>query len=186
MTRIIAGKLGGRRIDVPPGDGTRPTTDRVREALFSALQSGYGSFDGLRFLDLFAGSGAIGIEALSRGAASADLVEQDRGAAQIIRKNVADLGIGGAHVAMISVSRFLQRPPSTPYDILFVDPPYAFPANELHEILATLGGSAWSVPDSLIVVERAKRDRFEWPDGINGFKEKKYGETILWYGHCHD
>ncbi|HZK36596.1 MAG TPA: RsmD family RNA methyltransferase, partial [Aeromicrobium sp.] len=68
----------------------------------------------------------------------------------------------------------------------FVDPPYAFPANELHEILATLGESAWSAPDSLIVVERAKRDHFEWPGGIKGVKEKKYGETTLWYGHCHD
>ena len=186
MTRIIAGTHGGRRIQVPPGDGTRPTTDRVREALFSALQSEYGSFAGLRFLDLFAGSGAIGLEALSRGAASADLVEQDRTAAQIIKMNVADLAIGGAQVVMSSASRFLQRPPGAPYDVLFVDPPYAFPASELHELLTTLSEPVWSAPESLIVVERAKRDRLCWPDGIEPGKEKKYGDTILWYGHCHD
>ena len=186
MTRIIAGTHGGRRIQAPPGDGTRPTTDRVREALFSALQSTYGSLDGLRFLDLFAGSGAIGLEALSRGAKSADFVEQDRKAAQIIKTNVADLGIGGAQVVLMSASRFLQRPPSAPYDVIFADPPYAFPASELHDLLATLSGPAWTAPGSLIVVERAKRDRFTWPDGVEPDREKKYGDTTLWYGHCHD
>ena len=96
MTRIVGGAAGGRRIAVPPGSGTRPTADRVREALFSSLESEFGSFDGLAVLDLYAGSGAIGLEALSRGAARVVLVESDRKAAEVIAANVKVVGLPGA------------------------------------------------------------------------------------------
>lgn len=195
MTRIISGTHGGRRIQTPAGDNTRPTTDRVREALFSALQSQFGTragstrdggaLEGLRFLDLFAGSGAIGLEALSRGAAAADLVEHDRKTAQLIKANVVGLGLEGARVVVSSVSRFVQQHPRTPYDVIFLDPPYAFDADALSDLLTVLAGPQWSTPESLFVVERAKRDVFAWPPLLEPVREKKYGETILWYGHCH-
>lgn len=184
MTRIIAGIHGGRRLRVP-ADGTRPTSDRVREALFSTLLSEFGSLDGLRILDLFAGSGAVGLEALSRGAAHADLVEHDRKAADTIRGNVAELGATGGHTAAMSAARFIQQTPSAPYDVLFLDPPYAFDSGELHDLLESLGSPVWSQPDSLFIVERAKRDAFVWPATFRSVKDKKYGETILWYGRCH-
>lgn len=181
MTRIIAGTYGGRRIQTPPGDGTRPTTDRVREALFSSLQSEFGSLDRLRVLDLFAGSGAIGLEAASRGAAHVDLVESDRRAAQSISANIKELGCAVARVRVQPVERFIQSPPATPYDLIFLDPPYAFAHEALEELLVAVG--SWLTEDGLIVVERSRRDDFVWPTPLEGLRHKKYGETILWYGH---
>lgn len=181
MTRIIAGTYGGRRLQAPPGDGTRPTTDRTREALFSSLQSEFGSLDGLRVLDLFAGSGAIGLEAASRGAAHVDLVESDRSAAQVIQGNIKQLGCIVAQVRTQPVERFVQSPPVAPYDLIFLDPPYAYAHEALAELL--VGVSSWLTDDGIIVVERSRRDRFEWPSPLEGLRDKKYGDTILWYGH---
>jgi len=118
--RIIAGKWRGRQIEAPPGDATRPTADRVRETLFSMLVSRLGSFEGLRAADLFAGSGALGFEALSRGAASATFVENDATAVAAIRRNAATLG---APVEVVSGSA-LALPQSAPFDLIFADPPY--------------------------------------------------------------
>lgn len=183
MTRIIAGTHGGRRLRTPPGDGTRPTTDRTREALFSSLESRFGGLAGLRFLDLFAGSGAIGLEAASRGATHVDLIEQDRRAADVIRANVRALGSTAAHVLTQPAERFVQSTPDAPYDVIFLDPPYAYPQPELSALLIALGGAGWLDEDGVIVVERAKRDGFEWPAPLAPIRDKKYGETILWYGH---
>ena len=181
MTRIIAGTYGGRRLLAPPGDGTRPTTDRVREALFSSLQSEFGSLDGLRVLDLFAGSGAIGLEAASRGAAHVDLVENDRRAAQTITANIKELRCDIARVKIQPVERFVLTPPAAPYDLIFLDPPYAYAHEALEELLVAV--STWLSEDGLIVVERSRRDDFVWPKPLEALRDKKYGETILWYGH---
>jgi 16S rRNA (guanine966-N2)-methyltransferase len=121
--RIIAGEWRGRTIETPPGQRTRPTADRVRETLFSMLASRLGSFEDLRVADLFAGSGALGLEALSRGAASATLVELDSAAAAAIRRNVEKLG-ASARVRVIGGSA-LALPRSEPFDLMFADPPYA-------------------------------------------------------------
>ena len=183
MTRIIAGIYGGRRLQAPPGDGTRPTTDRVREALFSSLQSEFGSLDGLRFLDLFAGSGAIGLEAASRGAAHVDLVESDRRAAQIIAGNIAELNCTVGQVKSLPVERFVQGTPIAPYDVVFLDPPYAYEHTSLEQLLQRISRPAWLAEDGVVVVERSRRDAFAWPEPLTGLRDKKYGETILWYGH---
>jgi 16S rRNA (guanine966-N2)-methyltransferase len=119
--RIIAGKWRGRAIEAPSGLGTRPTADRLRETLFSMLASRLGSFEDLRIADLFAGSGALGLEALSRGAAFATFVESDPGAAAVIRRNAGKLG---ASVQILSASA-LALPRSEPFDLIFSDPPYA-------------------------------------------------------------
>src|SRR5689334_3765380 len=119
MTRIIGGTAGGRRIDAPRGTSTRPSSDRVREALFSAIESWCGTLQGLRFLDLYAGSGAVGLEAWSRGAGIVTLVEQNRRTAALITANAHALGFTKAHVVAASVAATLLRPPSAPYDVVF-------------------------------------------------------------------
>src|SRR5690349_8850661 len=139
MTRIIAGAWGGRRLATPKGAGTRPTSDRVREGLFSSLESELGGFDGLRVLDLYAGSGALGLEALSRGAEHADFVEKDRSAAATISKNLRELGVprSRARVHVGPVARFLSEAPE-PFDLVFLDPPYDVPTPDLTTVVAAL------------------------------------------------
>src|SRR3954462_14561463 len=122
MTRIIGGSAGGRRIATPTGLHTRPTTDRVREALFSTIEAWSGSLQGLRFLDLYAGSGAVGLEAWSRGAGVVTLVESDRRTARLIGDNARVLGFAKADVICASVTHVLTTPPSAPYDVVFLDP----------------------------------------------------------------
>ncbi|HUP98908.1 MAG TPA: 16S rRNA (guanine(966)-N(2))-methyltransferase RsmD [Aeromicrobium sp.] len=177
MTRVIAGEWGGRRLAAPKGSGTRPTSDRVREALFSSLESELGGFDGLRVFDLFAGSGALGLEALSRGAAHADFVEADRKAADVIRRNIAALGVptARARIHATSVERFVGEL-TAGFDLAFLDPPYRMPSDTLAAVVEALpeGG--------LIVVERSSREPFAWPGTRSGLRERRYGETTLWYG----
>jgi len=180
VTRIVGGTYGGRRLQTPPGDGTRPTSDRVREAMFSSLKSELGGFEGLRVLDLFAGSGALGLEAISRGATSADFVESDARVAAVITRNIANLGCSGAHVFRTTVERFLRPPPPEPYDLVFLDPPYALDTHAVSSLVTQL--TAWRTPYSLVVVERSSRDPFTWPEGVQPLKDKRYGETHLWYG----
>jgi 16S rRNA (guanine966-N2)-methyltransferase len=185
MTRIIGGAAGGRRIATPKGSHTRPTSDRVREALFSALESWAGSLHGLRFLDLYAGSGAIGLEAWSRGAADVTLVESDRRTAALISANARELGFGGADVVAASVASTLSGRPRAPYDIVFSDPPYPLDEEAVARDLALLAADGWLAPGALVVVERARRSpEPTWPPGLALVREKKYGETRLWFAEA--
>jgi 16S rRNA (guanine966-N2)-methyltransferase len=185
MTRIIGGTVGGRRIATPRGVNTRPTSDRVREALFSAIESWCGSLSGLRFLDLYAGSGAVGLEAWSRGAGVVTMVEQDRRTAAMIGANARDLGFSRAHVVTAPVAGALAHVPAAPYDVAFLDPPYAQDERDVAADLAALLDHEWLVPGAMVVVERGSRGPEPvWPVGFTGSREKKYGETVLWYVHA--
>lgn len=186
MTRIVGGAAGGRRIAVPAGSGTRPTADRVREALFSSLESEFGSFHGLAVLDLYAGSGAIGLEALSRGAARAVLVEADRKAAEVITANVRAVGLPGATVLTRPVDKVASGNSPTQFDLVYADPPYQLEAVELQEVLIALAHNGWLADDAVVVVERGKREPWEWPEGFAALRDRKYGEARLWYGHRHE
>lgn len=177
--------MGGRRIKAPTGDSTRPTSDRVREAMFSAIDAGLGSLRGLRFLDLYAGSGAVGLEAMSRGAGAVTLVEHDRRTALLIRNNAKVLGLSACEVLTSAVSRTLAQPPRAPYDIVFLDPPYALDPAGVAADLTALVVHGWLTQDALVIVERSSRDpELTWPDGLVGDRSRKYGETTLWYGHA--
>ena len=185
MTRIIGGTAGGRRLATPRGAHTRPTSDRVREALFSAVESWCGSLHGLRFLDLYAGSGAVGLEAWSRGAGVVTLVEQDRRTAALVRDNARTIGFPRADVVAAAVGGTLRRPPAAPYDVVFLDPPYPLPDAAVTDDLEALAAHDWLVPGALVVVERSTRSPEPgWPPGITDVRHKRYGETVLWYGHA--
>ncbi|MBB5911655.1 16S rRNA (guanine966-N2)-methyltransferase [Nocardia transvalensis] len=178
MTRIVSGVAGGRRLRVP-GAGTRPTSDRVREALFNALAARM-DFEGVRVLDLYAGSGALGLEALSRGAAHALLVESDRKAAAVVRGNIAELGLPGAELRVGAVGSVLSGTPATPYDLVFSDPPYAVEGAEVAADLTALAGNGWLAEDALVVVERPTRSpEIVWPPAFSVLKARRYGETRI-------
>lgn len=192
---------GGRRLSVPPGNGTRPTSDRAREGLFASVLSEFGYLDGAHVLDLYAGSGAVGLEALSRGAASVLLVESDARAAGVIKANVATVGLPGATVAHDKVERLLAGPRNAPrnapgnapgnapkdaarnaYDLVFADPPYAVTGEAVASVL-TLLADGWLAEGALVVVERATRSgAFDWPPGYVARKSRRYGEATFWYG----
>ena len=181
MTRIISGRAGGQRIATPPGQGTRPTSDRVREALFSRLEH-LDVLRGAHVLDLYAGSGALGLEAASRGAASVLLVESDRAAAAVARRNVAALGIPGTSVRHATVARTLAAPPTTPCTLVFSDPPYDLSEEALAGDLALLAEHGWLTPDALVVVERSSRSpEPRWPADWEPEGERRYGETKVWF-----
>ncbi|MBO1335906.1 16S rRNA (guanine(966)-N(2))-methyltransferase RsmD [Streptomyces sp. VRA16 Mangrove soil] len=186
MTRVIAGKAGGRRLAVPPGNGTRPTSDRAREGLFSTWQALLGTLDGTRVADLYAGSGAVGLEALSRGSAHALLVEADARAARTIRENIKALGLPGAEARTGKAEQVVTgEPPATPYDLVFLDPPYAVSDDDLREILLTLRTQGWLADEALVTVERSTRGgEFRWPDGFEGLRSRRYGEGTFWYGRA--
>ena len=183
MTRVIAGEAGGRRLAVPPGTSTRPTSDRAREGLFASVASELGSLEGLRVLDLYAGSGAVGLEALSRGASQVLLVESDARAAAVIKANIATIAMPGAQVRGEKVERLLARPPDRePFDFVFADPPYAVAGSDVTRVL-TLLTRDWLAPDALVVVERATRSgEVIWPGGLRPAKSRRYGEATFWYG----
>lgn len=182
MTRVIGGSAGGRRLKTPTGEATRPTSDRVREALFSTLESELGSLTGLRFLDLYAGSGAVGIEAMSRGAGVVTAVESDRRTARMVGENAAALGFHKVEVLALPVLRVLGRHPRAPYDVVFADPPYALGSDELEQALELLVAHQWVAPGTLLVVERSARSvEPGWPAGLVRERTKDYGETLLWY-----
>ncbi|MEV0827377.1 16S rRNA (guanine(966)-N(2))-methyltransferase RsmD [Nonomuraea rubra] len=184
MTRIIAGVAGGRRLAVPPGRGTRPTSDRAREGIFLTLDSLYGLRDA-RVLDLYAGSGAIGLESLSRGAAEAMLVESDPKAVRTIRANVAALGLEGARVVADKVERLLGKPPEAPFEIVFADPPYAVPDDEVQTVLALLRDNGWLADEALVAFERETRGKpLMWPEGYVEERVRRYGEASVWYGRA--
>ncbi|MBX9422706.1 MULTISPECIES: 16S rRNA (guanine(966)-N(2))-methyltransferase RsmD [Streptomyces] len=185
MTRVIAGTAGGRRLAVPPGNGTRPTSDRAREGLFSTWEAFHG-LAGARVADLYAGSGAVGLEALSRGAAHALLVEADPRAAKTIRDNVRSIGLPGAELRTGKAEQIVTGPaPSDPYDLVFLDPPYAVGDDDLREILLTLRSGGWLADDVLVTVERSTRGgEFGWPAGFEPLRARRYGEGTFWYGRA--
>lgn len=186
MTRVIAGSAGGRRLAVPPGNGTRPTSDRAREGLFSAWEALLGTLDGVRIADLYAGSGAVGLEALSRGAVHALLVEADPKAVRTVRENVRAVGLPGAEVRTGKAEQTVAGPaPADPYDVVFLDPPYVVTDDDLREILLTLGSRGWLAEGALVTVERATRGgEFGWPEGFEPLRSRRYGEATLWYGRA--
>ena len=182
MTRIIAGSARGRRLKTPHGEATRPTSDRVREALFSTLESQLGSLTGLRFLDLYAGTGAVGLEAVSRGAGVLTAVESDRRTARLVQQNATTLGFHRTEVLVASVARTLAHHARAPYDVVFADPPYPMENGEVEHALALLVEHHWVATGSLVVLERSARSvEPVWPAGLRLDRTKQYGETVLWY-----
>jgi 16S rRNA (guanine966-N2)-methyltransferase len=181
VVRIVAGLAKGRRLAAPAG-ATRPTSDRAREAMFSTLAH-LVDLDGARVLDLFAGTGAVGLEALSRGAALAVLVEADRAAAEVLRRNADTVGLPGARIVRRPVVAVLAEPPDEPFDVVFADPPYALDDTALADLLAAVAGNGWLADGGVVVVERSARGRGPvWPDGITPLQDRRYGEGVLWYG----
>ncbi len=184
MTRVIAGAAGGRRLATAPGRTTRPTSDRTREGLFATVEAIRAGLHGAAVLDLYAGSGAVGLEALSRGAADVLLVESDGRAAQVIRDNIAVVGLPGARLVTDRVERVLRRgPDGVPRDFVFADPPYAVSDDELGQVLAALLDHGWLAPGALIALERSTRSGPPtWPLGYEYDRSRRYGEATLWYG----
>jgi 16S rRNA (guanine966-N2)-methyltransferase len=182
MTRIVGGAAKGRRLAVSPR-GTRPTSDRAREALFSSL-AGLLDVAGARVLDLFAGTGGVGLEALSRGAAAACFVESDRAVCEILRRNVETVGIPGATVHRRPAAAYLVGAGADePFDLVFADPPYSFGEQQLEVLLSTVASPRWLAGSAVLVVERSARGlEPKWPDAIEAFKQRRYGEGVLWYG----
>jgi 16S rRNA (guanine966-N2)-methyltransferase len=181
--RIIGGAAGGRRLAVAPGRMTRPTSDRAREGLFATVEAIRGGLTGARVLDLYAGSGAVGLEALSRGATDVLLVEADARAARVIRENAAALGLAGARVVNDRADRLLARGPGdlARRDFVFADPPYRVSDSELARVLSALAD--WLAPGALVAVERATRSGAPaWPAGYETDRSRRYGEATVWYG----
>ncbi|KRD44684.1 16S rRNA (guanine(966)-N(2))-methyltransferase RsmD [Cellulomonas sp. Root930] len=184
MTRIVAGSVGGRVLQVPRV-GTRPTSERVREALFSRLEH-LDVVDGARVLDLYAGSGALGIEAASRGAAHVTLVEAARDAAEVCRRNVTTLGLAGTvQVVAEKAERFALRAPSAPWDLVLIDPPYDLAEADLGGVLAGVGSALSG--HGVVVVERASRTpEPTWPPTLVRFDRRAYGDTVMWFAELTD
>lgn len=190
MSRIISGSRGGRRLTMPPGDQTRPTSSKVREALFSSLASWTGgssgpadiALKGWVFCDLFAGSGAIGLEAASRGAAPVMLVEFSRRAVRTIEQNVAAVDLE-VELRRDDVEHIVRLRPAYPFDIIFLDPPYELSNPAVERILQNLVTNSWLTGEGLIVLERSSREPApRWPEELSDAWEKKYGETVLYFG----
>jgi 16S rRNA (guanine966-N2)-methyltransferase len=178
VTRIVAGTHRGRPLKVPAGEATRPTSDRAREGLFSSLHSLLGGegLAGVAFLDLYAGSGALGLEALSRGAARATLVEDDPRALAALRDNAGALGLE-PEVVDDRVERFLQSAAGG-YDVAVLDPPYDLAVGPVLEQLVDV-----LEPDAVVAVERRSRGpELTWPKGLEPLRSRRYGEATLWYG----
>jgi 16S rRNA (guanine966-N2)-methyltransferase len=189
--RVVAGSARGRRLEAPPGRATRPTSDRAREGLFSSVTA-LGTLAGAQVLDLFCGSGAVGIEAVSRGARHALLLDSDARAVSVARRNAALVEPGTVTVvcdrAERAVAAWGVAPPGVPdgfagFDLVFADPPYALGAERVQDLLGQLVTGGLLAPEALVVVERASRDApFTWPDGITPDRVRRYGEGALWYG----
>src|SRR5581483_239312 len=173
VTRIVAGVAGGRRLVTPSGAATRPTADRAREGLFSTLAALRGDLDGAAFLDLFAGSGAVGLEAASRGARLVTLVERHPAALRALRANVAAVGLDTVDVRASPVERVLATAEPAPYDVVFLDPPYSDPVEATLGLLVDRG---WLAEVAVVVVERASRgEPPAWPSGVSAVRDRRYG-----------
>jgi 16S rRNA (guanine966-N2)-methyltransferase len=183
MTRLISGVAGGRRLKVPPS-GVRPTGDKARQALFNSLAALL-DLDGATVLDLYAGSGALGLEALSRGAASVLLVESAPKVLPVLRANVEVVGMPGARVVAGSVPTVVAGRPPARFDLVLADPPYATPAEEVRAVLTALVDGGWLAEEAVVVVERSSReDPWEWPTPLTGIRDRRYGEALLRYGRA--
>jgi 16S rRNA (guanine966-N2)-methyltransferase len=180
VTRIVAGTVGGRVLVVPKA-GTRPTSERVREALFSRLEH-LDVVDGARVLDLYAGSGALGIEAASRGAQHVTLVDSARDAVEVCRRNVTTLGLADrVQVVAEKAERFAQRAPLEPWDLVLVDPPYDLSEPDLGDVLAGISGALTA--HAVVVVERSSRTPEPmWPAALTQLDRRVYGDTVMWFG----
>ena len=183
--RIIAGTAKGRNLSSVAG-ATRPTSDRAREALFSTLLSEFGEFENLKFLDLFAGSAAVGLEALSRGATLVHVVEKDEEAVKTIRANQEIVEKakpeGKFHLYAMSAQKFLTNPMQQ-YDIIFMDPPYDFGDQGVQELLNLILEKEVIRSGGIIVVERAtKGSSIKWPEPLRELRTKEYGVATLYYG----
>jgi 16S rRNA (guanine966-N2)-methyltransferase len=180
VSRVIAGVVGGRRLVMPAGESTRPTSERTREGLYSTLTSLCGPLEGMSFLDLYAGSGAVGLEAASRGAARVLMVERDPKALRALRTNIDTLRLDGVEMRGEPVERVLANPGTAPFDIVFIDPPYADPVDA---VLDCIVDGNWLAASAVVVVERASRGAaLAWPAGIEPLRSRRYGEGTLWYG----
>ena len=180
MTRIVGGTAGGRRLSVPRGRGTRPTSERTREALFSTVEAIHRTLVGRSFLDLYAGSGAVGLEAASRGATPVLLVESEPSAVAAIRANLAALDLPDVTLRAERVERVLSHPAPQAFEVAFLDPPYA---EAVEPALRLLADNGWLGPDATIVVERATRSSGpDWPAGWAEDRSRRYGDSTLWYG----
>ena len=179
MTRIIAGSARGRRLETPRGAATRPTSDRVREALFGSLDA-RGVLDGAVVLDLFAGSGALGLEAASRGAREVVLVDSAREAVAVARRNAAALGLAGVRVVQAPVLRWLAGRDVPAADLVLLDPPYGFDDAALAGVLQALDAGPLA-DGALVIAERDGRSpEPAWPSGWEPEGARRYGDTVLW------
>jgi 16S rRNA (guanine966-N2)-methyltransferase len=177
--RIVGGRLRGRTLVGPKSQAIRPTADRLRESLFNILVHAYGDpVAGARVLDLFAGTGALGLEALSRGAAFALFVDDGAEARALIRENVAALGVGGvSRIFRRDATRLGRAHPVEPFSLVFLDPPYGRGLAE--RALASARAGGWLAPDALIVVEEAAGTAFAPPQGFTEIERRSYDDTQL-------
>ncbi|MGY1812130.1 16S rRNA (guanine(966)-N(2))-methyltransferase RsmD [Blastococcus sp. SYSU D00820] len=181
MTRLISGAARGRPLKVPPS-GVRPTGDRAREGLFNTLGTLL-DLEGAAVLDLYAGSGALGLEALSRGAAQVVFVENGPRVLPVLKANLAAVGLPGGRVIAGSVPGVVAGAPPARFDLVLADPPYAVPAEQVREVLSALAGGGWLADDAVVVVERSSREEaWEWPTPLEGIRDRRYGEAVLRYG----
>lgn len=181
MTRIVGGRYSGRRLTTPAGGATRPTAEKVRAAIANSLQAS-GAAAGAAVLDLFAGSGALGLELLSRGAASLVAVDKNRSALVALRANVHALGVQQVTIREDDVLSFAVTAGER-FDIVVADPPYDLPDTDLSDILTALVNSGRLAPGADIVLERSARaGEFAWPSPLVGRRSKRYGDTMISYG----
>jgi 16S rRNA (guanine966-N2)-methyltransferase len=182
MTRIIGGDLRGRKLKVPEVQ-TRPTSSRVREAIFSSVEHAVSGLSDLRVLDLFAGSGALGIESISRGAAEAVLIERDLRAADTLHSNIESLGLKTARVVITDAIEETSKSSSHgKFDVVFIDPPYELVDEQVDVLLGKLVKNGWLADFALLVVERGAKSKVIWPKTVEELRQKFYGDTTIWYG----
>ncbi len=184
MTRIIAGRAKGRVLDVPPV-GARPTSDRVRESVFSSLEHVLRGWEDVNVLDLYAGSGAMGLESLSRGARSAVMVDTGNTACLTIRRNCSKTSLPG-EVVHSKVHKYLANDATRQFDAVFLDPPYELPGVEVRDALEQLIERQWLAQAAVVVVERSKHDpEVHWPEGFVEITRRRFGNTsvsrAIWY-----
>lgn len=181
--RIISGSAKGKTLASPADERIRPTSDRAREGLFSSLESEYGSFSDLYFLDLFSGTGAVGVEALSRGAALVHSVEEEFFELAIGNFELVDQAQGKYRVFHSRALPFLESENACRYDIIFMDPPYEVTNEEITELLMVIAERKLIQPRGIIAIERAtKDDAFAWPDGMVCEKVRSYGQGSIYFG----